>query len=147
MVGSVEPLQRLTRRQLEALETVGRLESDSRGVALKIVARSMAVAPPSALEHIRALEEYALVARRSGKTRLTRLGRACLREYRRHHRVAESLFGRAGLDAQAACSAAREIDLALTHRTVNRLWALQGKPATCPHGEPIGPRSSAQRGP
>lgn len=142
----MEPLQRLTRRQLDVLERVRRVAGGPHGVALNALARSLGVAPPSALEHLRALESLGLVRRKSGKTWLTPRGDACLVEYRRHHRVAESLFGGAGLDARSACSAAREIDLALTHRTVDRLWVAQGRPSRCPHGEPIVPTKAGPKG-
>lgn len=133
----MEPLQGLTRRQLEVLETVGRWRGSGSGAPLQTVARSLGIQPPSALAHLRALEAARLVERRSGKSRLTASGAECLEEYTRHHRVAEQLFAALPMPPEEACRAAREIDLALSHALVERLCAAAGHPSVCPHGEPI----------
>lgn len=138
----METLQRLSRRQVDALQAVGRNAVGERGASLNSVAKSLRVRPPSALDHLTVLEERGLVARRRGKSRLTTRGEACLLEYRRHHRVAENLFSRFGLEPDATCAAAREVDLSLSHRTVEELCRAEGHPVECPHGEPIGPCSS-----
>ena len=117
-------------------------QCESRGASLKDIASGLHVRPPSALSHLGPLEELGLITRFRGKSRLTRRGFACLEEYRRHHRVAESLFSRAGLSADATCRAAREVDLALSHRTVEKICAAEGHPPVCPHGEPISPCST-----
>lgn len=134
----MEPLQRLTRRQLSALQAVSALPASAQGVALRDLARALRVRPPSALAHLRALERLGLVQRAVGKSRLTVRGDRCLAEYRLHHRVAETMFSQLHLPAADACQAASEIDLALSHGTVERLWRAAGEPDRCPHGEPIG---------
>lgn len=138
----MEPLQRLTRRQVDTLQAVARQETSERGAPLKAVARSLGVRPPTALPHVVALETLGLVARRSGKSRLTATGRRCLVEYQRHHRVAETLFADAGFSPEASCKAAREVDLAISHRTVETVCAVESHPRVCPHGEPIPPCDS-----
>ncbi len=138
----MEILQQLTHRQVEALRVVASRQGANRGASLKEIARALQVRSPSALDHLGALEELGLISRFRGKSRLTSRGAQCLEEYRRHHRVAESLFSRAGLSAEATCRAAREVDLALSHRTVERICAGEGHPTVCPHGEPIEPCSS-----
>lgn len=135
----METLQRLTRRQVDALRTIASRETPGRGVSLKSTAAFLNVSPPSALGYLTPLEEMGLIARRRGKSWLTPKGRTTLVEYQRHHRVAESLFGRLGLAPQDTCEAAREVDLAISHQTVERICAAEGHPATCPHGEPIPP--------
>jgi DtxR family Mn-dependent transcriptional regulator len=135
----VEALQQLTRRQLVALQALGRLRARGTEIPLNDVAHALGIRPPSALPHLKALERLGLVERRAGKSRVTPRGAACLVEYQRHHRVAERLFAHLQLPAQAACRAAQEIDLALSHRTVEALCEAEGHPAVCPHGEPIGP--------
>ena len=135
----MEVLARLSRRQLDALIAVRQLELPHRGAPLGSIAAVLKLRAPSALEHLTTLEELGLVARHRGKSRLTSRGNACLREYERHHRVAEQLFARLGFPAGETCKAAREIDLALDHRTVERLCESEGHPATCPHGDPIAP--------
>jgi len=142
----VETLQQLTHRQVEALQVIGSRQSELRGASLKEVASGLRVRPPSALAHLGPLEDLGLIARFRGKSRLTRRGFSVLEEYRRHHRVAESLFARAGLSAEATCRAAREVDLSLSHRTVERICAAEGHPSVCPHGARIPPCSGeAQR--
>ncbi|HYA58318.1 MAG TPA: iron dependent repressor, metal binding and dimerization domain protein [Thermoplasmata archaeon] len=135
----MEVLERLSRRQVEALAAVRRGESGEKGASLNFVARELGIRPPSALDRLTTLEELHLLARYRGKSRLTPRGEACLAEYQRHHRVAESLFQRLGLSAEDTHAAALEVDLALSHQTVNRLCEAEGHPKECPHGEPIAP--------
>ena len=142
----MEALQKLTRRQLEALQAVLAKETPARGASLKVIASSMKVSAPSALSHVTVLEELRLIARHRGKSRLTDKGRSTLMEYQRHHRVAETLFGSIGLTPVEVCVAAREIDLAMSHRTVEEICRAQQHPATCPHGEPIAPCHSSNKG-
>ena len=142
----METLQQLTHRQVETLRVIAIRQGESRGASLKEIALALHVRPPSALAHLGPLEELGLISRFRGKSRLTSRGSHCLEEYQRHHRVAESLFSRAGLSAEATCRAAREVDLALSHRTVERICAAEGHPAVCPHGEPISPCSTEKEG-
>ena len=139
----METLQRLTRRQLDVLQVISSEETAERGAALNALAASLKLTPPSVLGHLTPLEHLGLVLRYRGKTRLTQRGRSTLLEYRRHHRVAETLFGRLGLPPGETCAAAREIDLALSHRTVEEVCRAQQHPAACPHGEPIAPCSAS----
>jgi len=141
----MEPLQQITRRQVETLRVVLQRETPDRGVSLNEIAKALGVTPPSALGHLTPLEELGLVERYRGKSRLTPRGRGTLTEYQRHHRVAESLFGSLGLSPSATCAAAKEIDLAISHRTVEEVCRAQAHPATCPHGEPI-PACASERG-
>jgi Mn-dependent DtxR family transcriptional regulator len=142
----MEPLQQLTRRQVDALRAIGSQETLERGVSLKVTADSLHVSPPSALGHLTPLEEMGLISRYRGKSRLTPKGRNTLVEYQRHHRVAESLFSKLGLAPEQTCEAAREVDLAISHRTVEQLCAAEGHPSQCPHGQPISPCSETKGG-
>jgi DtxR family transcriptional regulator, Mn-dependent transcriptional regulator len=142
----MEALQRLTRRQIEALHVIQRRQTPEKGVPLTSIARSMGISPPSALDHVSMLEGMGLVVRYRGKTRLTPNGGSTLAEYQRHHRVAETLFGNLGLSPAETCAAAREIDLAISHRTVEEVCRAQEHPAACPHGEPIVPCHSSHHG-
>jgi DtxR family transcriptional regulator, Mn-dependent transcriptional regulator len=142
----MEVLGRLTRRQVDVLRAIGPRETAQRGVPLKVIAASLKVRPPSALGHVTPLEELGLVERHRGKSRLTARGRATLLEYERHHRVAETLFGQLGLSPEATCRAAREVDLSLSHNTVERVCAAEGHPTVCPHGAPITPCAPRKEG-
>ena len=142
----METLQRLTRRQVDALRAIGSRETLEHGVSLKLTAESLKVTPPSALGYLTPLEEMGLIARHRGKSRLTARGRTTLVEYQRHHRVAESLFSQLGLAPEAICDAAREVDLAISHTTVERLCAAEGHPSVCPHGAPISPCADPKGG-
>jgi len=142
----METLQRLTRRQLETLQAVVAKETPGRGVPLKAIASAMKLTAPSALGHLTPLETLGLIARYRGKSRLTERGRNTLYEYQRHHRIAETLFGRLGLAPSETCAAAREIDMAMSHRTVEEVCRAQRHPSACPHGEPITPCQSPQKG-
>lgn len=138
----VETLQRLTRRQLDTLQTVGAKETPERGASLKLIAATLGMSAPAALGHVTPLEELGLVSRYRGKSRLTDKGRRTLLEYQRHHRVAETIFSQLGLSPDATCAAAREVDLSISHRTVEQVCAAEGHPSVCPHGEPITPCST-----
>jgi Mn-dependent DtxR family transcriptional regulator len=141
----VEILQRLTRRQLDTLQAIVAKETPERGVPLKLVASTLNLSAPSALAHLTPLEELGLVERYRGKSRITERGLATWLEYQRHHRVAETLFGSLGLAPSETCTAAREIDLAISHRTVEEVCRANQHPSICPHGEPILPcRSSGK---
>jgi Mn-dependent DtxR family transcriptional regulator len=142
----METLQKLTRRQIDALRTIGARETPERGVPLKVTAASLRVRPPSALGYLTPLEELGLIVRHRGKSRLTHQGRRTLSEYQRHHRVAETIFGSLGLGPSETCAAAREIDLAISHRTVEEVCRAQQHPAACPHGAPIDDCSSPKEG-
>ncbi|HTT16786.1 MAG TPA: metal-dependent transcriptional regulator [Thermoplasmata archaeon] len=142
----METLQRLTRRQLEALRCVARFGSQGRGIALNDIAHALGVRAPSALAHLGPLEELGLIQRFRGKSQVTRRGQTCLDEYLRHHRVAESLFARAGLSVDATHHAALEVDLALSHQTVQEICEAEGHPKVCPHGEPIAACSNERGG-
>ncbi len=142
----METLQKLTRRQLDALQVISARETEERGVSLKLIASSLKLSPPSALGHLTPLEGLGLVVRHRGKSRLTPRGQGTLEEYRRHHRVAETLFGSLGLPPAQTCSAAREIDLAMSHHTIEEVCRARAHPAACPHGEPIAACSSERGG-
>jgi DtxR family transcriptional regulator, Mn-dependent transcriptional regulator len=141
----METLGKLSRRQLDTLHAVASNETLERGVALGTIASSLGVSPPSALGHLTSLEGLQLVSRYRGKSRATQKGRNTLAEYRRHHRIAESLFGNLGLSPREVCRAAQEVDLALSHVTIERLCGAEGHPSVCPHGAPI-PPCAGQRG-
>ncbi len=134
----------LSRRQVDALRAVQGNEDSPKGASLKAVATDLRIRPPSALDHLTVLERLGLIERYRGKSRLTPRGRECLVDYLRHHRVAESLFRNAGLEPRETCQAAHEIDLALSHRVVERIYEAQGSPAECPHGGAI-PAPSSRR--
>ncbi len=140
----METLQRLTRRQIDTLRAIQVRETPEKGVPLKMIASALRLTPPSALGHLTPLEVLGLVQRHRGKSRLTSRGRTTLLEYQRHHRVAETLFGSLGLPPAETCAAAREIDLAISHRTVEEVCRAQQHPASCPHGEPIAPCHSGR---
>ncbi len=140
----METLQRLTRRQIDTLRAIQVQETPEKGVPLKMIASALRLTPPSALGHLTPLEALGLVQRHRGKSRLTSRGRTTLLEYQRHHRVAETLFGSLGLPPAETCAAAREIDLAISHRTVEEVCRAQQHPASCPHGEPIAPCHSGR---
>jgi len=139
----METLAKLTRRQLDALQAIVKVETPDRGASLNAIASSLRLSAPSALGHLTPLEKLGLVSRHRGKSRITERGRRTLVEYQRHHRVAETMFGRLGLPPAETCAAAHEIDLAISHRTIEEICRAQRHPVECPHGQPIEPCHSA----
>jgi Mn-dependent DtxR family transcriptional regulator len=142
----VETLQKLTRRQVDALAVVLARESAERGVSLNAIASALTITPPSALGHLTVLEDEGLVVRHRGKSRVTPKGRRTMAEYQRHHRVAESMFSRLGMSPDETCAAAREVDLSISHRTIEQVCAAEGHPEVCPHGRPITPCTTKKGG-
>ncbi|HTT46179.1 MAG TPA: metal-dependent transcriptional regulator [Thermoplasmata archaeon] len=142
----METLEKLTRRQLDTLQAIFKVETPDRGASLNAIASSLHLTAPSALGHLTPLEELGLVSRHRGKSRTTERGRRTLVEYQRHHRVAETLFGSLGLPPAETCVAAHEIDLAISHRTIEEICRAQRHPVECPHGQPIEPCHSTTRG-
>jgi DtxR family transcriptional regulator, Mn-dependent transcriptional regulator len=142
----METLEKLTRRQIDALRAVLSAETAERGASLTTLAAGLGVSAPSALEHLTQLETLDLITRYRGKSRLTPKGRSTLVEYQRHHRIAENLFQGLGLTPQEVCRAAREVDLALSHRMIERVCDAEGHPSVCPHGQPITPCSVRKAG-
>ncbi len=143
----MEILQQLTQRQVESLRWIAARQSEGRGASLKEIAAGLRVKPPSALAHLGPLEDLGLIRRYRGKSHLTDKGQRTLQEYLRHHRVAETLFGSLGLGPKETCAAAHEIDLAISHRTIDQICEAQQHPKTCPHGAPILPcRTLSARG-
>ena len=135
----METLLKLTRRKVETLQVIHRNETSGRGVPLHVVASQMHISAPSALGHLTQLEGLGLVSRYRGKTRISEKGRETLVEYQRHHRIAEGLFSRLGLPPETVCAAAKEVDLAISHETIERVCAAEGHPTVCLHGDPIPP--------
>jgi DtxR family transcriptional regulator, Mn-dependent transcriptional regulator len=138
----METLEKLTRRQVDAMRVILAQETPERGAPLGSVAAGLRVSAPSALGHLTQLETLELITRYRGKSRLTPKGRSTLVEYQRHHRIAESLFNGLGLTPDEVCKAAREVDLALSHRMIERVCDGEGHPSVCPHGQPITPCST-----
>ncbi|MCI4318951.1 MAG: metal-dependent transcriptional regulator [Thermoplasmata archaeon] len=138
----METLQRLTRRQVETLAAITGRETPEHGASLKAIAQALKVSAPSALAHVTLLERLALVSRFRGKSRLSTKGQTTYLEYLRHHRIAEGLFSQLGLPPGDVCAAAHEVDLAMSHRTVERLCQAERHPTVCPHGDPIPPCAS-----
>ncbi len=134
----MEILQKLTRKQLTTLQIIDKNSSSTNGVSLKDIASELGVKPPSALELVRVLEDFNLVERTSRKRKLSESGRKCIEEYNRHHRVTEVLFAKL-LDSDSSHKAAREVDMWISHETVDKLCAAEGHPKECPHGHPIMP--------
>jgi DtxR family transcriptional regulator, Mn-dependent transcriptional regulator len=138
----METLAKLTRRQVDAMRVILAQETPGRGAPLGSVAAGLHVSAPSALGHLTQLEGLELITRYRGKSRLTPKGRSTLVEYQRHHRIAENLFRGLGLTPDEVCRAAREVDLALSHRMIEKVCDAEGHPSVCPHGQPITPCST-----
>jgi len=62
----METLQRLSHRQVDALQAVRCFQGAGQGASLNAIAVSLRVRPPSALDHLIALEEHGLVLRHRG---------------------------------------------------------------------------------
>jgi DtxR family Mn-dependent transcriptional regulator len=135
----VVPVQGVDTPGAEAyLEAIYVLTVESRRVTSAKVAEYLAVSAVSVSRALSRLERAGAVAARTPSIRLTPDGWRRAGAVVRRHRLAERwLADRLGLDLLTAHLEAERIEHALSPRVEEALWHDLGRPATCPHGNPI----------
>ncbi|MCL6596671.1 MAG: metal-dependent transcriptional regulator [Firmicutes bacterium] len=120
------------------LEAIYVLTVESRRVTSARVAEYLGVTPVSVSRALGRLERAGALAARTPDVRLTAAGWRRAAAVVRRHRLAERwLADRLGLDLVTAHLEAERIEHALSPRVEEALWQDLGRPATCPHGNPI----------
>ena len=120
------------------LEALYVLSVESRRVTSARVADYLAVTPVSVSKALSRLERAGALRERTPSIRLTDEGWRRAAAVVRRHRLAERwLADRLGLDLLTAHLEAQRIEHALSPRVEDALWLDLGRPATCPHGNPI----------
>ncbi|MCD6428413.1 MAG: metal-dependent transcriptional regulator [Desulfurococcales archaeon] len=124
----------LSTRDIDYLITIYEF-SASRGAARVIdVAKVLGVSKSTASLMIKKLEKQGLITKVSRGVKLTSEGvKTCLEVIWRHG-VIEVALTRLGLNPEEACAVARDIELSIPRRIIEKLWHLLGRPAFCPHG-------------
>jgi DtxR family Mn-dependent transcriptional regulator len=124
---------------LEAyLEAIYVLTVESAAVTSAQVAHYLGVTPVSVSRALDRMERRQLLQSRTPQVRLTEKGWRWASAVVRRHRLAERwLADRLGLDLITAHREAERIEHALSPRVEEALWEDLGRPATCPHGNPI----------
>jgi DtxR family Mn-dependent transcriptional regulator len=122
---------------LEAIYVLGLEEPDGL-VRARRVAQYLGVSPVSVSRALTRLERAGDVAARTPAVRLSPQGFRRAEAVLRRHRLAERwLADRLGLNLVEAHREAERLEHALSEKVVQALWEDLGKPATCPHGNPI----------
>lgn len=120
------------------LEAIYELEEEGVRVVQAAVARRLGLTRASVSEQIRRMARIGLLSVEERTIRLTPHGRAVAADAVRRHRMAERfLTDVLGLPWHRAHEAAQQFQSGITGEVERRMMALLGKPATCPHGNPI----------
>lgn len=121
------------------LETIYILASEGRPVIAARIAETVGVSAPTVTQTLRkmAADGYVDIADRRD-IRLTPTGEEVAASVMRRHRVIERwLSDELKLDWTQAHAEAVRMEHALSPEVADRLYERMGRPATCPHGNPI----------
>lgn len=121
------------------LESIYYMTAEGERVRAARLAEWLGISQPTTGATLRRMIRDGLVQISAGKeVTLTRRGRATAERIVRRHRVAERwLTDVLGLDWVQADEEAGKLEHALSDEVAERLFEHIGKPATCPHGNPI----------
>lgn len=128
---------RLSRRDLDCIETVHSLSSEGWPARVKDIAGVMGVAPPTAVQFLGKLLGLGLLEKRPNGYRLSKRGEECFAESIRAHRLIETLLVRNGLALEEACRVSSSMTEPMDNIDLEKLCAHMSHPAKCPHGRPI----------
>ncbi len=136
----------ITDKAAQYLEAIYLLISEDRPAIAARVAEIVGVTPPTVLGTLRRLQQQGLIRLTQRKEiQLTEEGHAFAEGLMRRHRLMERfLTDVLGLDWRQAHEEAERLEHAVSPVLEERLAAVLGDPATCPHGNPIpGSRSAS----
>jgi DtxR family Mn-dependent transcriptional regulator len=121
------------------LKAIYEVERDQGRAATTILAERLGVTPASATGMIKKLADLGLVVHEPYQgVMLTEAGRKIALEVIRHHRLIERFLAETlGVPWDRVHEEAHRIEHVLSEDLEERLDALLGHPATCPHGSPI----------
>jgi DtxR family Mn-dependent transcriptional regulator len=130
----------------EYLETMLALAEEGVPVIQARIAERLGRSAPSVSEMLERLIEDGFVSRQGRQLSLTDSGRALAEKVVRKHRLAERLLVDViGLEWHKVHREAGRWEHVISDAVEERLVALLGDPATCPHGNPIPGSGSAAR--
>lgn len=128
---------RLSRRDLDCIESVDSLSSEGWPARVKDVAAKMSVAPPTAVQFLDKLLGLGLVEKGPNGYRLSKRGGDRLKVATRTHRLIETLLVRNGLTVEGACRVSASLSGPIDEAELEKLCANMSHPEKCPHGRPI----------
>jgi DtxR family Mn-dependent transcriptional regulator len=130
------------------LEAIFYIDAEGEMVRASHLAEWLGVAQPTAAGALQRMTKAGLIDTNASKgILLTRRGRRLASEIVRRHRIAERwLVDVLGFDWLAADQEASRLEHGMSSAVADRLYELIGRPATCPHGNPI-PGADAKRPP
>jgi DtxR family Mn-dependent transcriptional regulator len=125
----------------EYLEAIYRLEREGPGVSTSALAAELGVAPASVSGMLKKLASDGYISHRArGEAKLNRSGLEVAVRVIRRHRLAECfLTEMLGMPWDEVHAEACRLEHAISAKVEERLVAVLGDPATCPHGHPIPP--------
>lgn len=130
---------RLTPRAEEYLEVILNLRVEGRTVLAAHLAKRLSVSPPTVAGAQRRLKKAGLISTNSRKEiELTESGeQEALKVVRRHRLVERLLTDLLGVEWSECHEEACLMEHAISTLVERKLYQRLGKPATCPHGNPI----------
>jgi DtxR family Mn-dependent transcriptional regulator len=125
----------------EYLEAIYRLEREGPGVSTSALATELGVAPASVSGMLKKLASDGYISHRArGEAKLNRSGLEVAVRVIRRHRLAECFLTEIlGMPWDEVHAEACRLEHAISAKVEERLVAVLGDPATCPHGHPIPP--------
>jgi DtxR family Mn-dependent transcriptional regulator len=121
------------------VKAIYKAHAERGNVATQELAEALEVTPPAVSKMLRRLAELRLISHTpyQGVT-LTRAGEKMALEVIRHHRLIELYLVQAmGFSWDAVHEEAERLEHHISEEFEDRMDALLGHPATCPHGDPI----------
>jgi DtxR family Mn-dependent transcriptional regulator len=123
----------------EYLEVIYMVQAEGQTVKGARLAKTLGVSRPAVTATLRRMARDGLVRVNANKDiRLTRRGFATADDLQRRHRIVERwLTDILGFDWAKSDAEAHRLEHVMSDEVIERLNKLLGRPATCPHGNPI----------
>lgn len=123
----------------EYLEVIYMMEAEDQTVKGARLAKTMGVSRPTVTATLRRMARDGLIKVNATKDiALTRRGFKTADDLQRRHRIVERwLTDILGFDWAKSDAEAHRLEHVMSEEVIERLNALLGRPATCPHGNPI----------
>lgn len=129
----------ISKTKEDYLETVFHLQSEGRAATTKEIAEHLKISLASVSENIQKLADEKLLIYSPYKgVRLSPRGKEIAVDVVRRHRISERfLVDKLGLKWEEAHEEAHKLEHSISKVVENKMYAMLGKPKTCPHGNPV----------
>jgi len=129
----------LVKTREDYLETIFHLESEGKAAATKEIAAHLSISSTAVSEHLKKLAQEGLIKHIPYQgAALTARGRKIAVDVVRRHRLSERfLTDKLGVKWEEAHGEAHNLEHDISKVVGDKLEKMLGKPATCPHGNPV----------